>query len=60
MGDLVPLLRAAVEWGVENIDALRESDPENGWGSAEGAVTFLWDIARFCEAHPNATLEISS
>ncbi len=60
MADLVPLLTAAVEWGVEHIDELRELNPENGWGNAEGAVTFLWDIQRLCEANPDATLEIWS
>lgn len=59
MGDLVPLLQAAVEWGVDHIDLLHEFDPDNGWGDADGAVTYLWDIQRFCEQHPNATLYLS-
>jgi hypothetical protein len=57
--DLVDVLRLAVEWGVEHIDELREDNPENGWGNAEGAVTYLWDIQRFCEANPNCDLYIS-
>lgn len=60
MGDIAPVLHAAVEWGVEHINELREMNPSNGWGDAEGAVTYLWDIARFCDMHPNATLGISS
>lgn len=59
-GDLADLLKAAVEWGVEHIDELREANPANGWGNAEGAVTFLWDIQRLCEQEPNAVLGISS
>ena len=59
-GDLVPVLAAAVEWGVEHIDRLRAHNPSNGWGNAEGAVTYLWDIQRFCEQNPDLLLEISS
>lgn len=57
---IMPLLRAAVEWGVEHIDVLHEFDPPNGWGDADGAVTYLWDIQRACEQHPNGKLYISS
>src|ERR1051326_7095509 len=53
MGDIAPVLHAAVEWGVEHVAELRELNPENGWGNAEGAITFLWDIARFCDQYPN-------
>lgn len=59
-GDIAPIFEAAVEWGVEHIDELREMNPENGWGDAEGAVTYLWDIQRMCERHPNGYLHIWS
>lgn len=55
---LVPLLRQAVLWGVAHIDELRAENPSNGWGDAEGAVTYLWDIQRMCEAHPQGRLRI--
>lgn len=58
-GDILPHLTAAVEWGVKHIDRLREMNPKNGWGDAEGAVTYLWDIQRMCEAHPDGYLYIS-
>lgn len=58
--DLAPLLADAVEWGIEHIDELHEFDPSNGWGDADGAMTYLWDIQRMCEAHPNGTLYLSS
>lgn len=58
-GDILPHLVAAVEWGAEHIDELRDLNPPNGWGNAEGAVTFLWDIQRICEANINGTLYIS-
>lgn len=57
--DIAPVLRAAVEWGVEHIDELRDLNPTNGWGNAEGAVTYLWDIQRFCEVNPKCDLYIS-
>jgi hypothetical protein len=59
-GEIAAVLAAAVEWGVGHLDELRRSNPENGWGNAEGAVTYLWDIQRMCEAHPGARLRISS
>lgn len=55
----IELLSRAVAWGIEHIDELREMNPGNGWGNAEGAITYLWDIQRMCEAHPNAILRIS-
>lgn len=58
--DLVPLLTAAVAWGIEHLDELRADNPDNGWGDAEGAITYLWDIQRMCERHPHGTLRISS
>lgn len=58
--ELAPLMARAVEWGIEHLAELHESDPSNGWGDADGAVTFLWDIQRMCERHPKARLHISS
>lgn len=59
-GDVAQFLDAAVKWGILHFDELREMNPPNGWGNAEGAITYLWDIQRMCERHPNATLRISS
>lgn len=55
-GTITGHLAAAVEWGVEHIDELCELNPPNGWGNAEGAVTYLWDIQRMCERHPDGRL----
>lgn len=57
--EVAPLLAGAVRWGIEHIDKLRLMNPPNGWGNAEGAITYLWDIQRMCERHPKATLRIS-
>lgn len=58
--DIAPVVAAAVQWGAEHIDELHEFDPPNGWGDAKGAVTYLWDIQRMCEQHPNGTLYLST
>ena len=58
-GDIVMDLTAAVSWGCKHISELREMNPKNSWGCADGAVTYLWDIQRMCERHPKATLRIS-
>lgn len=56
---IAPLLKAAVEWGIEHLDALRLLNPKNGWGDADGAITYLWDIQRACEMHPKCSLHLS-
>lgn len=58
-GVILPHLTSAVEWGIAHLDELREMNPPNSWGCAEGAITYLWDIQRACEAHPNSELRIS-
>ena len=34
-------------------------EPSNGWGSYESLVEFVTDYLAACEAHPDATLEVS-
>lgn len=58
--ELVPLLEAAIAWGFEHLDDLREDNPDNGWGNAEGALLYLLDIKNVCEAHPIGKLVVSS
>jgi hypothetical protein len=59
LGDITTLLHAAVEYGIDHLEDLRELEPENRWGNAEGAITYLWDIQRFSEMHPNAFLSLN-
>lgn len=56
---IAPLFAAAVEWGIDHLAELRQYEPDNGWGNAEGAITYLWDIQRMCEAIPKATLYVA-
>lgn len=58
-GDLADLFAAAVRWGIDHLADLRALEPDNGWGNAEGAITYLWDLQRMCEAHPKANLYVS-
>src|SRR3978361_444787 len=58
-GAILQHVASAVELGIENIDELRELNPSNGWGSTEGAITYLWDIQRMCEAHPHESVYLS-
>lgn len=57
---LISVLAAAVAWGVGHSDELRELEPANGWGNAEGALAYLAAIEAYCRAYPLATLRISS
>lgn len=57
--DLIPVLKEAVDKGIENLVGLKKLDPPNGWGNAEGAIVFLWDILRMCEKYPKCTLRIT-
>lgn len=42
------VLRAAVEAMTRNADRLREWEPDNGWGTYEGALAFLADVTEDC------------
>lgn len=57
--ELELLLSEAVAYGIEHIYELRKLNPENGWGSADGAITYLWDIQRACAEHPKGKLWLS-
>ncbi len=57
--DACPLLMAAVTKMELDEAALREMNPENGWGDYEGALVFLRKIATGCAMHPKASVRIS-
>ena len=56
--NVAPLLDAAVTWGIAHLPELELLNPQNGWGDARGALTYLWDIQRMCEMHPKAILRL--
>lgn len=60
-GDLIAKLREAVAHisYVENRERYAAMNPENGWGSHDGATAFLRGILARCEAHPKATVTVT-
>lgn len=54
-----PLLRAASKAMAEDPERFRALEPENGWGSYEGALRYLRGILAACEDHPWATVQVS-
>jgi hypothetical protein len=58
-GELVPMLRAALERLVADPERYRKYNPENGWGSYDGLVKFIYEYLCACETHPDADIEVS-
>lgn len=51
-------LRAAASDIRRNPEEYKSLEPSNGWGSAEGAATFMDELARAWEENPDADLEV--
>lgn len=58
-GDLIMPLEAGLEILKADPDGFRELNPENGWGSYEGLVQFVSNLAAACREHPNANVVAS-
>lgn len=58
-GGLVPTLERAAVKMEACPDEFKNMNPENGWGSYEGALKFLQDVLAACREHPKATVRIS-
>jgi len=57
--DALPILRAGLAAMAEREAEMRALEPSNGWGSYEGAVAYLTEIADVCEANPRGTLAVN-
>ncbi len=57
--ELIEPLRDGLRRLIDERDRLREFNPENGWGSYEGLVSFVREYLAACEDNPDATVEIS-
>jgi hypothetical protein len=44
---------------LKNPDTYRALNPDNGWGSYESALKFLFEIRLACALHPNAYVSLS-
>lgn len=56
--DATPILHAGLRVMVMEGDALRAMEPDNGWGTYEGAVTYLCSILFTCAEHPDGILAV--
>lgn len=55
----VPILREALSrMDLRNVE-LKAMEPDNGWGSFDGARAFLAKILAACEANPTGTLAVN-
>jgi hypothetical protein len=52
--DAVPVLRAMREHMENNWQAMKDMEPENGWGSAESAIEVLHQMIRAAIRKPDA------
>lgn len=52
-------LEGAVARFVEQEEELRKLEPSNGWGTYEGALSYLRDCLEACRRHPLGTFAIN-
>ena len=57
-GDVIPLLEKATKAMRRAPAKFKKLNPENGWGSYEGALNSLCWLLEVCQEHPLATVEI--
>ena len=56
--DALPLLNDGIARMTRDFAEFEKLNPENGWGSAEGALDILKKLRAWCESHPKATLRV--
>lgn len=57
--ETLPILNQAILHMSANADEYRKLNPANGWGSYEGALTFLKEWRDFCEQHLDLLIVVS-
>ncbi len=57
--DLIPSLAMGLAKLIAEPDKARELNPENGWGSYEGLVTFVKSYLSACIENPDADVSVS-
>lgn len=57
--DAIPILREGIAYMNANANEMRTMEPENGWGSYEGALSYLCKILAACEQHPRGILAVN-
>lgn len=58
-GDVMPDVRRAAWHMANNPEIYRAMEPDNGWGSHEGARDYLAQLLEGCLAHPKASIYVS-
>lgn len=58
VSEIVGALELAARRLWTDADSYRRFEPENGWGSVQGAAQFLRTIYSFCRLHPEGTLRV--
>jgi hypothetical protein len=58
-GQLVPLLRAGLDYLRADPVFFRQYNPSNGWGTYEGFVEWVAAYLAACEANPDADVSVS-
>ena len=53
-----PLINKAMTYMREHMDEMRELNPDNGWGNADGALEFLAKIHERALEHPKAVVGV--
>lgn len=56
---LIPLLRAGLDWLIEQPELFKKYNPENGWGTYSGLVSFVKNYLAACEEYPDAIVYVS-
>ena len=57
--DILPMLREGMDELISFPDKYKAYNPENGWGSYENFVQFVYQYRSACIMDPDADLEIS-
>lgn len=55
---LIPLLQAGLKKLLENPEEFKQYEPDNGWGSYSGLVSFVTDYLNACEEYPQADISL--
>lgn len=57
--DALPILNEGVAYLQDHPAEMRAMEPDNGWGSYEGALQYLRKIRDACTEHPLGRVEVS-
>ena len=57
--EIAPEVHDAIKRMLDQPDHYRAMAPENGWGTYETCLAFLFDLYVACRSHPGATMRVS-